>query len=113
LLALPTIRNTAGVDILASSADGNFFANIHVKTSQRRVTFWPIGTSNASWRGTNCFYAFVRRVPSESRFEVFIETASRVANEVDAWERRWKEIGNRPFAPCWFLVEPSSVGEED
>ncbi|HZP58161.1 MAG TPA: hypothetical protein VFC53_11520 [Dehalococcoidia bacterium] len=112
LLALPTIRNVAGVDIVVSSPDGSFFANLQVKTSQHKVNFWPISTGYQSWRGTHCYYVFLRRRndgPGPT-FDVFLERAARVAAEVDRWEARWKEIGNKPFAPCWFAVEPKTVG---
>jgi hypothetical protein len=37
LIALPTIRNTAGYDIIATTQDGTRHANIQVKTSGRWV----------------------------------------------------------------------------
>jgi hypothetical protein len=33
MIALPTIRNTAGYDLIATSLDGTSHANIQVKTS--------------------------------------------------------------------------------
>jgi len=40
---VPTIRNTAGVDIIAVNKAGTWQANIQVKASRSKVSFWPIG----------------------------------------------------------------------
>jgi hypothetical protein len=40
MIALPTIRNMGAYDIVVASADGRRHANIQVKTSSKRVTFW-------------------------------------------------------------------------
>ncbi|MEX2245893.1 MAG: hypothetical protein WEC75_04320 [Dehalococcoidia bacterium] len=95
------------MDVLVSAAGGgSFFAKLQVKTSQRKVTFWPIGKAYQRWRGEDCYYVFVRRLAAEGRFEVLLERASVVAEEVDRWEERWRQRGNAEFTPCWFLNEP-------
>src|SRR6266851_1830301 len=41
MLALPTVRNTPGTDLIVTSRDGRQHANIQVKTSQyKRAKFW-------------------------------------------------------------------------
>jgi len=94
LIALPTIRNTKGADILVASTDGSWHANLQVKTSQYKVSFWPIGAAYERWLGKDNFYVFVRSLPKESRFEAFLESANVVAPQV----RRDKD-----FAPTWLL----------
>jgi hypothetical protein len=43
MLALPTVRNTPGTDLIVTSRDGRQHANVQVKTSQYgRAKFWPI-----------------------------------------------------------------------
>ena len=37
LIALPTIRNTAGTDIVVVNKDGTWHANLQVKTSRSKV----------------------------------------------------------------------------
>jgi hypothetical protein len=44
LIALPTIRNTAGIDVVVVNYDRTWHANLQVKTSKRKVSFWPIGS---------------------------------------------------------------------
>lgn len=60
LIALPTIRNTAGTDIVVTNPRGDWFANLQVKTSRSRVSFWPVGTHFDAWTGQNDYYVFLR-----------------------------------------------------
>ncbi len=52
LIALPTIRNTGGIDILVSEPDGNAQASLQVKTSLKKVIFWPTSLPNKCLNGT-------------------------------------------------------------
>jgi hypothetical protein len=46
MLALPTIRNTPGTDLVVTSVDGRRHASIQVKTTQNpKMTFWAICTA--------------------------------------------------------------------
>jgi hypothetical protein len=103
LIALPTIRNTAGTDIVATDLSGTWHANIQVKTSKNRVTFWPIGKHYADWQGDKCWYAFVRYLKTEGRFEVFMEGAERVAKRVAKNVERDRKRGNAEWQPRWGL----------
>ncbi|MGA2362986.1 MAG: hypothetical protein ABSG73_11070 [Candidatus Aminicenantales bacterium] len=99
LVVLPSIRNVKGADILVADPDGKCFAFLQVKTSQYKVTFWPIGESALKWKGRDCYYVFVRRV--HGRFEAFLEKASVVAKEVAAADRMATERGNKKWALAW------------
>ncbi|HEX77102.1 MAG TPA: hypothetical protein G4O03_01625 [Dehalococcoidia bacterium] len=103
LIALPTIRNTAGVDVIVASSNGSWHANLQVKTSQRKVTFWPVSTHYEQWRGGNNFYVFVRFLGNESRFEAFLESADLVAQQVRAETEKFRARGLKDWAPCWGL----------
>ena len=85
LIALPTIRNTAGIDVIVSSPDGSWHANLQVKTSQRKVASWPVGKRYDQWRVKDSYYIFVRFLQNESRFEAFLESADIVAQQVQAY----------------------------
>ena len=104
LIALPTIRNTAGIDIVVVNKSGTWQANLQVKTSRSKVTFWPVGKAYDAWRGRNNYYVFVRYVKAEGRFEAFLEPANRVAVHLDLRLTRDKERGVKEWAPCWFLA---------
>jgi hypothetical protein len=111
LIALPTTRNTAGVDVVVVSQDGSWHALLQVKTSKSKVSFWPVGTHYREWVGDNHYYAFIRYLRNEARFEAFLESASRVAEKVDTQVREDQRRGLKPWAPCWFL--PKEEAERD
>jgi hypothetical protein len=102
LIALPTIRNTAGVDVIVSNKPGTWHANLQVKTSRSLVTFWPIGKNYSDWVGTNNFYVFLRFNNKIGRFEIFIESSTEVAKNCDAGVKREKEKGLKQWAPCFY-----------
>jgi hypothetical protein len=108
LIALPTIRNTAGVDVVVVSADGSWHANLQVKTSRNKVGFWPVGRRYEQVCGKNNFYVFVRYIKKEARFEAFLESADRVAEGIRASVERDRNRGLADWAPCWYLPK----GEE-
>ncbi len=100
-VALPSIRNVQGADILVADPDGKRFVLIQVKTSKSKVTFWPVGKGALDWTGPNCYYAFVRR--AGDCFEVFLEKASVIAREVEDGTKRSLERGNKPWALAWSI----------
>jgi hypothetical protein len=99
LVALPSIRNVKGADILVANQEGTEFAFLQVKTSKSKVTFWPIGEGARQWKGRNCYYVFVRRV--HDRFEVFMEKAEVVARESETCEKLTIKRGNKKWALAW------------
>ncbi len=98
LIALPTTRNTSGIDVVITNRDGSWHANLQVKTSQNRTNFWPIGNRYKDWLGKNNFYVFVRYLKKASCFEAFLEAAGRVAKEADP-----------TWTPSWFLPRRESA----
>lgn len=103
LIALPTVRNTAGIDIVAVNKKGTWQANLQVKTSRSKVSFWPVGKHFDDWCGRNNYYVFVRYLLGERRFEAFLETSRRVAEQLTARMADEKARGLKEWAPCWFL----------
>ena len=102
LVALPSIRNVKGADILIANQEGTEFAFLQVKTSKSKVNFWPIGEGARQWKGRDCYYVFVRRV--HDRFEVFMEKAEVVAREAEASEKLTIKHGNKKWALAWPLT---------
>lgn len=102
LIALPTIRNTAGVDVIVSNRTGTWHANLQVKTSRSRVTFWPIGMKYAEWVSPNNYYVFLRFHVKVRQFEIFLESSERVAENCAAGVKREKEKGLKKWAPCFY-----------
>jgi hypothetical protein len=102
LIALPTTRNTAGVDVVVVNKEGTWQANLQVKTSRSRVGFWPIGAGFAGWRGPNNYYVFVRYDLKASGFEAFLESSEDVARAVEKVQNREKMDGLKAWAPCYY-----------
>lgn len=102
LIALPTIRNTAGVDIIATNKEGTWQANLQVKSSRSRVGFWPVGKRFAEWVSDHNFYIFLRFDNRKGRFEVFMESSGVVAAMVTKYVEAEKNRGGKEWAPCYY-----------
>ena len=102
LIALPTIRNTAGVDIIVANKEGTWHANLQVKTSRSRVNFWPVSTKFAEWVSPNNFYVFLRFESKENRFKVFMESSENVAHLVAKGREDERRKGVTEWAPCFY-----------
>jgi hypothetical protein len=103
LIALPTIRNTCGVDLVAAAPTGTWHANVQVKTSQNKVRVFPLGKRFREFRGSDNYYVFVRWLSAESRFDMFLETADRVIKDTSRAIEAWRKKGNKEWTPCWPL----------
>ena|SRR2546425_46321 len=88
LVALPTVRNTAAYDIIAASLDGKKHANIQVKTSSKRVSFWLMPPSKKIRTGPNDYYVLLRWLDNERRYQGFIVTGVEAKHEVRRNEKR-------------------------
>jgi len=65
LIALPTVRNAPGIDLLVTNQAGTSHANIQVKTSGSKVGFWPISTNYRDFKGPRNYYTFFRYIKGE------------------------------------------------
>ncbi len=78
IIAVPTMRNTRGIDLLVSSGDGKRLATVQVKTQRQKLNFWLCKPLDRG-RPENLFYAFVRPVKRGSAdLEAFIFPAAKV-----------------------------------
>ena len=111
LIALPTIRNTAGIDILVSEPDGSGQASIQVKTSLKKVDFWPTSRPEKCLTGPRSFYVFLRYLPEEKRFEAFLESGEEVVRQVRENLEDYKKRGRKEFT-YWDLPYTESEIEE-
>lgn len=83
LVALPTTKNIAAYDIVALNVEGTRHANIQVKASSKRVTFFPMPTADKVRAGLHDIYVFVRWLPTESRYECFLLTGRQARRAVE------------------------------
>jgi hypothetical protein len=102
IIALPTIRNTAGYDIIATTQDGVHHANIQVKTSGQWVNSWPICEKIESVKdGPDDYYVVLRRNRKKDAFECFMLKGDQM-KEWLAGEQKWYETKGRErkFSRC-------------
>jgi len=102
LIAMPTIRNTSGIDIIVTDPLTMKSANLQVKTSQKKVDFWPTSKPQKCIQGKNCFYVFIRTMPVQKIFQVFLEESEKVVSQVTKNVDDQIKRGRQPF-PCWYL----------
>jgi len=102
LIALPTIRNTAGVDVIVSDKKGSWHANLQVKTSRSKVSFWPISKKYKDWVDDNNYYVFLRFNEKIKSFEVFLESSKAVADLVTCALEQEKLRNVKEWAPCYY-----------
>jgi hypothetical protein len=77
-IALPTVRNTAGIDILVVNPHSSKHVCLQVKCSRNRVSFWPLGGPVPVYmKGNDSFYVFVRDNGNE-QFEAFVVSGKEV-----------------------------------
>jgi hypothetical protein len=103
LVALPTVRNAPGIDLIVTNLSGTWHANLQVKTSKDKVSFWPLSTKFTDFRGRANYYVFVRYLKKEARFEAFLERADAVIRDSKKSVREARELGNKRWAPWWPL----------
>jgi len=108
LIALPTIRNTAGIDILVSGPDGSAQANLQVKTSLKKVNFWPTSAPERCLNSPNSYCVFLRYLPERESFEVFLENSKNVTRQVNKNLEDYRTRGRKEFT-YWSL--PSNQKE--
>jgi hypothetical protein len=102
LIALPTIRNTAGLDVVVTNKAGTWQANLQVKSSRSRVGFWPVGKRFGDWVGVNNYYVFVRYDSTPKALEAFLASSEEVASLVAQGREMERMKGLIEWAPCFY-----------
>jgi len=102
LIVLPTIRNTAGIDILVSELDGSSQASLQVKTSLKKVDFWPTSRPEKCLKEPHSFYVFLRYLSEKERFEAFLESGDKVTEQIAKNLEDYKKRNRKEFT-YWAL----------
>jgi len=116
LIAMPTIRNTAGIDVLVAQFDGSAQAVLQIKTAGRKkiqqegTQWWPMSKPENCLKGPNAFYVFLRYDKDKEKFEAFLETADAVVTQVEDYAADEKSSGKSGM-PFWGL--PESAAEQN
>ena len=120
LLALPTVRNTQGIDLIVARPDGRKHANIQVKTSHlSRTRYWPVCSAEKFGKlsfGKDDYYLLLRwhrdDLPSLARAEAdvsevegFLLTAEEAKKELEASLKSRARKGKRWKYPLIIAVD--------
>lgn len=96
LVALPTVRNTAGFDIIVGTPDGSSHAFLQIKTSMKKKTsFWPVSSPEKFSKGSHIFFVFLRYLENEKKYEAFLEDSviviQQVKGNLEDYQKRGKK----------------------
>ena len=83
-----TLRNTRGIDILASNADATKSVGIQVKTSQGTRAEWLLNAKAGAELAENLFYVFVS-LPPHGQPSFYVVPRATVATVVRADHSKW------------------------
>lgn len=86
-----TLRNTRGIDVLASDTDATETVGIQVKTNQSNRREWMLNKKAEADRAENLFYVFVR-LNGTSEPAYHIVPRATVAQFVRADHRAWLRV---------------------
>jgi hypothetical protein len=93
-IASITLRNTKGVDILASNATASRTVGIQVKTNQGNQKFWLLNQKAEGYHANNLFYVFVN-LNNGGAPDYFIVPSKTVANFAKEYHQKWLKTPGR------------------
>ena len=98
-LASITLRNSRGIDIIASSSDGSGSANFQVKTNSSGKTSWILNRKSEDFVAENHYYVFVALTSLGSRPKFHIVPSRDVATYVRTKHGKWLSQPKRDGSP--------------
>ena len=90
-----TLRNTKGIDIVASNEEGNKTVNIQVKTNRRKKPQWIMNKKAENIKDKNMFYVLVLLFDDITSPEYYIVPSRDVANYVEKGHKKWLSTPGR------------------
>jgi hypothetical protein len=88
-IASISLRNTHGIDILATNQDGSRSVTIQCKTSQKKQKRWVLNDTSEVFRSNTHFYVFVLLGPAGERPHYHVVPSRDVANHLKAGHKKW------------------------
>ena len=98
-LAAITLRNSRGIDIIASNSDGSKSVSIQVKTSKGGSASWILTKKSEEFHSANHFYVFVALCKQGGRPSYHIVQSTEVARQISEGHRKWKASLKRDGSP--------------
>jgi len=95
-IASITMRNTRGIDILASNRDATKSVGIQVKSTKHNDAHsWILNEKAEKYYADNLFYIFVNLKKENQRPDFFIIPSKVVAKQIEKEYAEWLKIPNR------------------
>ena len=94
-LASVTLRNSRGIDIIASSADASKSVSIQVKTSKGKAPSWILSKKSEDLFSDSHFYVFVLLKSLGTRPDFFVARSIAVAKYISTTHREWLKGSKR------------------
>ena len=88
-IASISLRNTRGIDILATNGDGSRSVTIQCKTSQRPQKRWVLSDTSEDFVSSTHFYVFVLLGAAGERPRYHVVPSSDVANHLRTNHKKW------------------------
>lgn len=88
-LASITLRNSRGIDIIASNSEASKTVSIQVKSNKSGKASWILSKKSESFVESNHFYVFVSLKPLGKRPDYFIVHSSDVAEYISTNHSKW------------------------
>jgi len=88
-IASITLRNSKGVDILASNQEATRQVGIQVKTSRHKQPKWILSDKAEKYHADNLFYVFVNLKGGHERPDYYIVPSKKVARHIRSRHRAW------------------------
>jgi hypothetical protein len=98
-IASVTLRNSRGIDILVSSADGNRSASIQVKTNSSGSPNWVLNKKSQSFVSPSHFYVFVALEKLGVRPAFHVVPSEDVAEFTRTFHQKWLSEPRRDGQP--------------
>lgn len=93
IIASITLRNSRGVDIVATNSSATKSVSIQVKTNSEGLAGWQLGSKADAYCAENLFYIFVILRPLGQRPDFYVAPS----NEVAEWtSNHYRELMARP-----------------
>ena len=94
-IASITLRNTRGIDILASNREASKSVGIQVKATRYNVRHWMLNEKAEKYFAKHLFYIFVNLKSNNQRPDFYIVPSKVVAEYVRKSHRGWLKKPNR------------------
>jgi len=88
-IASINLKNTRGIDILASNKDASKSIGIQVKTTRYNVYYWMLNEKAEDYYANNLFYVFVNLKGQSQRPDFFIVPSKVVARYIKRSHKKW------------------------